>query len=113
MICSTFCSNLSPLSLHHVTLNFVHLLPIQILLVMISEVQLWNSKCNNALYRILCAVVHACLIVKCVCSFPTFHPYMLIQVTSAHSCVKNSGSTKKGVLFKVLFIMLCNLPDRL
>ena len=102
MICSTFCSYLALLSLHHMTLNFIHLLSIQILLVMISEVQLWNSKCNNVLYRILCAVVYACLIVKCVCSFPTFHPYKLIQVKSTHSCVKNSGSTKKGVLLEVL-----------
>ena len=102
MVCSTFRSNLSPLSLHHVTFTFVPLLSIQILLAKISEVQLWNSKCNNALYRILYAVVGACLIIIHVCSFPAFHQYKLIQVTSTHSCMENSGSTRKGVLLKVL-----------
>ena len=52
------------LSLHHVTSNlvsyFYFLLKIMLgtISTSISEVQLWNLKCNNASYRILvCAVV--------------------------------------------------------
>ena len=42
-------------------------------------------------------------------SFPSFHPYKLVQVKSAHSCVENSGSTRNGVLLEVL--LNCDLPD--
>ena len=70
----------------------------------VSKVQLWNMKCNYALYRILCAVVGAYINnVKHIC--PSIPIVSSIQVCTINKSLviymDNNASIGKGVLLEV------------
>ena len=107
MVCGTFRSNfLSPLSVHHVTLNLV---PGFYFLLKVM------------LPTIVCAVVGAYIIVKYVCFELGLLPSRVSFIQALSSikkcllqsgiCVDKSDDTRKDVLFKVLLSYAVFLLD--